>query len=341
MRDAQVIPIGERAASERCRAVTATGRQCRNHAEGDSGYCRVHLARLPPVEGPDGGARHGLRTAGRREGPSTWDRSVKRRRRGEGALVELDSDRELWRQVFMPLLKPLCERYFRVRTIGVDNVPASGSAVLVANHSGIVPLDAVILRYAVAAEHPAARTVRSVADDVALGVPVIDPLTRKACNAVVTEEAAADLLGRGELVSVWPEGRRGVAKGWSKRYRLERFGRTGLMDVALRMRTPIVPVAIVGAEEAYPMIANAGLLAKALRLPYWPVTPTFPLLGPLGLLPLPSKWVIEFGEPISLEAHPEGAEEETMQAFDLAGVVRDTIQQMLGRNLTRRGRAFL
>ena len=113
------------------------------------------------------------------------------------------------------------------------------------------------------------------------------------------------------------------------------------MEVALRTRIPIVPVAIVGAEEAYPMIADARFIARAFGLPYFPITPTFPLLGPLGFLPLPSKWIIEFGDPVPMDDYPEDAADDAMLVFDLADRVRDTIQQMLYRNLNRRKGVFL
>ena len=112
------------------------------------------------------------------------------------------------------------------------------------------------------------------------------------------------------------------------------------METALRTRVPIIPVAIVGAEEAYPMIADAKLLARAFGAPYFPITPTFPLLGPLGLIPYPSKWIIEFGEPVPMDDYPEDAADDAMLVFDLADRIRDTIQQMLYRNLSRRKGVF-
>jgi 1-acyl-sn-glycerol-3-phosphate acyltransferase len=164
---------------------------------------------------------------------------------------------------------------------------------------------------------------------------------RKTGNVVACDEDAIELLRRGELVGVFPEGYKGVGKGWRERYKLQRFGRGGFIETALRTGTPIIPVAIVGAEEAFPMIANAKMIARAFGLPYFPITLQFPLLGPLGLLPLPSRWVIEFGEPIPMDVYPQDAADDAMLVFDLSDRIRDTIQQMLYKNLGTRGGAFL
>jgi 1-acyl-sn-glycerol-3-phosphate acyltransferase len=197
-----------------------------------------------------------------------------------------------------------------------------------------------MLQHAIAAEHPRERVLRNIGANLVWQMPVISHLARKSGNAVANEDDALELLRRGEIVGVFPEGFKGVGKGWSERYKLQRFGRGGFIEVALRANVPIIPVAIVGAEETFPMIGDAKLLAKALGFPYFPITPTFPLFGPLGMLPLPSKWIIEFGEPISVEEYPEDAAEDAMLVFDLSDTIRDTIQQMLYRLLTIRGGTF-
>jgi 1-acyl-sn-glycerol-3-phosphate acyltransferase len=159
-------------------------------------------------------------------------------------------------------------------------------------------------------------------------------------STLACDDDALRLLRSGELVGVFPEGFRGVGKGYRNRYRLQRFGRGGFVEIALRAGVPIVPVAIVGSEEVYPMIADAKPLAKLGRLPYFPITPFFPWLGPLGLVPLPSKWILEFGEPIHTDGYEGNAWEDKMLVFDLADQVRDTIQEMLRQNLIKRKGIF-
>ena len=266
---------------------------------------------------------------------------LRRRLAGEYEVDEFGYDRELSRELLLPLAKPLYDRYFRVRTLGMNRIPDEGPALLVANHSGTVALDAVILQYAVATEHPQRRAVRNVAADLVFRLPFVGPLARKTGNVLAHDEDALQLIKRGELVGIFPEGYKGVGKGWSERYKLQRFGRGGFIETALRTKAPIIPVAIVGAEEAFPMIGNAKRLARAFGLPYFPITPTFPWLGPLGAVPFPSRWVIEFGEPIQMDEYPDDAADDKMLVFDLSDGIRDTIQQMLYKLLKFRGGTFL
>lgn len=346
MAEAQIIPInGSRSrARTRCRATTSSGRPCRNYALGESGYCRVHggdaRRRHPSAKPPSQVARSML--PDKPSGFLGWLEDFTRRRlAGDYPIDDFGYDPELAREVLLPLARPLYERYFRVRTLGIERIPNEGAALLVANHSGTIPMDAVMMQYAVAMEHPRERTVRNIAANLAFRMPFIGPLARKTGNAVACDEDAIELLRRGELVGVFPEGYKGVGKGWRERYKLQRFGRGGFIEIALKTGVPIIPVSIVGAEEAYPMIADARFIAKAFGFPYFPITPTFPLLGPLGALPLPSRWIIEFGEPIPMDDYPEDAAEDAMLVFDLSDRIRDRIQQMLYENLERRQSAFL
>ena len=340
MADAEIIPFDTKsrtapaAPKTRCRATTSSGRPCRNYAVDEAGYCRLHsrhygtAAELPDLKDDETHEGEGLVAF------------IQRRLSGDYQVDDFGYDRELSRDVLLPLARPLYERYFRVRTLGIDRIPDVGPALVVANHSGTLPLDAVMLQYAIATEHPEERVLRNIGANLVWQMPMISHLARKSGNAVANDDDALELLRRGELVGVFPEGFKGVGKGWSERYKLQRFGRGGFIEVALKARVPIVPVAIVGAEETYPMIADAKLLARALGFPYFPITPTFPLLGPLGTLPLPAKWVIEFGEPLSMDDYPDDADEDAMLVFDLADTIRDTIQQMLYRLLTMRGGTF-
>ena len=137
------------------------------------------------------------------------------------------------------------------------------------------------------------------------------------------------MLRGGELVGVWPEGFKGIGKPYSERYKLQRFGRGGFVSAALRTGVPIVPLSVVGAEEIYPLVGNVPALARLLGVPYIPITPFFPLLGPLGLVPLPSKWLLEFGEPIRTDEYDDGAADDPMLVFNVTDQVRETIQQTL------------
>jgi len=261
-----------------------------------------------------------------------------RRLTGRYQVDDFGHDPELVDHLLAPLLRPLYRTWWRVETRGLEHVPESGAAMVVGNHAGTLPFDAMMVALALHDEHPAHRTLRMLAADLAFTLPVVAPLARKSGNTLACEEDAKRLLAAGELVGVWPEGYKGLGKPFSERYQLRRFGRGGFVELALRTGTPLVPVAVVGSEEIYPMIGNLHRVARVLGLPYLPVTPTFPLLGPLGAIPLPSKWLIEFCPPIETAGYGPEAVLDPMVVFDLTDQVRDTIQRTLDKNLaTRRG----
>ncbi|WP_129665481.1 lysophospholipid acyltransferase family protein [Phytoactinopolyspora endophytica] len=266
---------------------------------------------------------------------------ARRRLTGDFTVDSFGFDAELTENVLLPALRPLYRNWFRVEVRGIDNVPADGAALIVANHSGTVPVDSLMTQLAVHDEHPASRHLRALGATLVFQLPVVSDLARKSGSTLACNEDVEKLLAGGELVGVWPEGFKGVGKPYSERYQLQRFGRGGFVAAALRSGAPIVPCSIVGAEEIYPMIANADFLARLLRLPYIPITPTFPWLGPAGLVPLPSKWIIEFGEPIETENYGDGAADDPMVVFDLTDRVRDTIQQTLHTLVEERGNPFI
>jgi 1-acyl-sn-glycerol-3-phosphate acyltransferase len=350
MTEAEIIRIDARSRQRadllprsrtRCRATTASGRPCRNYAVQGGEYCNVHAPQNEARERhPTSQPPHPTPLLTAAPDEDRDESFIRRRMSGDYPVDDFGYDRQLSREVLLPLVRPLYENYFRVKTLGMDRIPETGPALLVGNHSGTIAIDAVMVQYAVATEHPQERVVRNVAADLVFSLPFVGHLARKGGNAVADDQDALELLRRGELVGVYPEGYKGVGKGWKERYKLQRFGRGGFMEIALKTRVPIIPVAIVGAEEAFPMIADAKFIARTFGFPYFPITPTFPLLGPLGLIPYPSKWVIEFGEPIPMDDYPEDADEDAMLVFDLADRVRDTIQQMLYRNLSRRKGVF-
>jgi nucleoside-diphosphate-sugar epimerase/1-acyl-sn-glycerol-3-phosphate acyltransferase len=263
-----------------------------------------------------------------------------RRLRGDYPVDEFGYDPELVDNVLAPILRPLYQRWWRVRTVGMEHVPSSGPALVVGNHAGALPFDAMMVALAVHDEHPAHRILRMLAADLAFTLPLVAPLARKSGNTLACEDDAQRLLEAGELVGVWPEGYKGLGKPFRERYRLQRFGRGGFVELALRTGTPIVPVAVVGSEEIYPMVGNLKRLGRLLGLPYLPVTPTFPLLGPLGAVPLPSRWLIEFCPPIETAGYGPEAALDPMVIFDLTDQVRDTIQRTLNKNLAARGSVF-
>jgi nucleoside-diphosphate-sugar epimerase/1-acyl-sn-glycerol-3-phosphate acyltransferase len=263
-----------------------------------------------------------------------------RRLTGDYQVDEFGYDPDLVDHVLAPALRPLYQRWWRVRTLGLEHVPSSGPALVVGNHAGTLPFDAMMVALAIHDEHPAHRILRMLAADLAFTLPLVAPLARKSGNTLACEEDAERLLGAGELVGVWPEGFKGLGKPFRDRYRLQRFGRGGFVELALRTGTPIVPVAVVGSEEIYPMVGNLRRLGRLLGLPYLPVTPTFPLLGPLGAVPLPSQWLIEFCPPIETASYGPDAALDPMAVFDLNDQVRDTIQRTINKNLAARGSAF-
>lgn len=276
-----------------------------------------------------------------------WDRRIagglaflRRRITGDYEVDEFGYDAELTDQVLMSMLRPMYQKYFRVEVKGIENIPSEGGALVVANHSGTVPLDGLMLQVAVHDNHPAGRHLRLLAADLVFMLPVVNELARKAGHTLACAEDAERLLQRGDVVGVMPEGFKGIGKPFGERYKLQRFGRGGFVSTALRAGVPIVPCSIVGAEEIYPMIGNAKTLARLLGLPYFPVTPTFPWLGPLGAVPLPTKWTIQFGEPIATDGYPPEAAEDPMLMFNLTDQVREQIQHTLYKLLVQRRSVF-
>ena len=266
------------------------------------------------------------------------DRAM-RRLAGDYSEDEWGFDEEFADALF-PFLEFMYERWWRVQVEGTVNVPSHGRALMVANHAGIVPWDAIMMGTAILKEHPLPRYPRFLVLNWAFNLPYVSFTLRKVGAVVASPYNAIRLLEQDELVGVFPEGVKGAGKDFKDRYRLQRFGRGGFVEIALRTRAPIVPVAVVGSEEIHPKIGESGLLARATGAPYFPITPTFPLLGPLGLVPLPSKWRIEFCEPIPTEEYgPEAAEDRGL-VFELSERVREVIQEKLFEGLVKRGRAF-
>ena len=241
---------------------------------------------------------------------------------------------------YLPLLRPLYKTWFRVEVRGIENIPAEGGGLVVSNHSGTLAMDSLMTQVAVYDETPTHRHLRMLGADFVFQTPVVSQIARKSGSTLAANSDAERLLGGGELVGVWPEGFKGIGKPFSERYKLQRFGRGGFVASAIRTGVPIIPCSIVGAEEIYPMIGNMKTLARLVGAPYAPVTPTWPLLGPLGLVPLPSKWLIEFGAPVQTSDLGDGAADDPMLIFDLTDRTRETIQQTLYSLLMQRRSVF-
>ncbi len=230
-----------------------------------------------------------------------------------------------------PLLEFLWSRYFRVRLLGVENVPATGAAMLVGNHSGGIPYDGALLLHGVHRDHPSHRRVRPLVANFAFRQGWIANVISRIGGVRASREIALPLLAKGELIAVFPEGLRGVGKLYRERYRMARFGRGGFVRLSSEAQVPLLPVAIVGAEEIHPIIGKITSLAEPLGLPYIPITPTFPWLGPLGLLPVPTKWTIQIGAPIPPPAPGDGP-----GTVRVAEAVRTAIDGMIADLLVKR-----
>lgn len=241
---------------------------------------------------------------------------------------------------YRPLLDFLFERYFRVGVEGLEHIPGEGRAVIVANHSGTVPIDGLMLKAAVARRPEGARELRWLTEDFVTHLPFLGAFMNRMGAVRACQENAERLLSREKLIAVFPEGVKGMSKLFRDRYRLQRFGRGGFVRLCLRTRTPIIPCAIVGAEETNPILFRFETIAKSVGLPYIPVTPTFPLLGPAGLMPAPTKWSIRFGEPIELAGYGADAADDQILVGQLAEQVRTTIQDMVDAGISRRESVF-
>jgi len=235
-----------------------------------------------------------------------------------------------------PLLEFLYAVWWRVETVGIEHVPASGAGLVVANHSGVLPWDGLMVKLAIKHQHPARRHCRLLALDMFALLPFLAPMLARHGEIRANPENAERVLREGGLVGVFPEGVKGVGKYYRERYKLARFGRGGFVRVALRTGAPLIPCAVVGAEEIHPVLAKADWIGRPLGLPYFPITPTFPALGPLGVIPLPTKWSIDFSDPVPTEAYGPEAAEDPILVNRLTEQVRTTLQQMIDGRLARR-----
>lgn len=243
-------------------------------------------------------------------------------------------------ELVAPIFDFLYYRWWRVEATGLDNIPASGRALIVANHSGMLPYDGGMIKWAVRQQHPSHREVRPLVEDFVYHFPFLGALMARIGGVRASQDNAQRLLEKDELVAVFPEGVKGIAKLYRYRYQLQRFGRGGFVKLCLRTGAPIIPTAVVGAEEIHPIIARADFLSRPLKVPVVPITPTLPLLGPLGMIPLPTKWFITFGKPIDLSQYGKAALDDEILINKITSEVRTQIQEQIYEQLKKRRSVF-
>lgn len=244
-----------------------------------------------------------------------------------------------------PLFDFLYERYWRVELRGEDSLPSEGPVLFVANRSGVLPWDGMMLSHAIGRCSGTFERPRFLVEDALLRLPFAQSQLARVGGVRACRENLDQLILRGHSVIAFPEGARGAARSFRDRYQVGRFGRGGAIRAAIQDRIPLVPVGIVGAEEAYPRLGDTAtlgrLVSRDLGLPALPITPTFPLLGPLGLLPLPSKWVITIGEPISLLELERCAADDDVAVSRLTQALREEVQRLVEQGLDARSSTWL
>lgn len=235
-----------------------------------------------------------------------------------------------------PFLDFLVDRYFRVELVGAERTGAAEPVLFVGNHSGLLPWDGLVFAHCMQRAKPDWFRPRFLVADWLITLPFAQPLLARLGGVRACRENTDRLLRRGKSVIAFPEGVKGAAKEFRDRYRLQRFGRGGAVRAAIENRVPLVPVGIVGAEEVHPILFKSRTAGRALGLPFLPVTPTFPALGPLGALPLPATWSIEIGEPLTFDdVDPESAADELFVSR-MNEELRTRIRALVSRGLARR-----
>jgi 1-acyl-sn-glycerol-3-phosphate acyltransferase len=242
----------------------------------------------------------------------------------------LDADFTKYTSMFLSVFHRL---YFRTAVHNIDNIP-EGRALLIANHSGQLPIDGMMIAMAMLMDADPPRVARAMVEKWVQTLPFVSTLFNRTGQVVGVPENCERLLEREELILAFPEGTRGISKPFTRRYQLEEFG-FGFMRLAIQTRSPIVPVAVVGAEEQFINVGNLDWLAKALGVPVFPVVPQF--LIPGGMMPLPTKYHLYFGEPMRFEGDPD---DDDAVIEDKVWIVRQTIQSMVNRGLKERKSLF-
>ena len=270
----------------------------------------------------------------------TLDYFSRREQSGEIEIEQVKIDEFGFDTKFFDMMRGFYEflyyKYFKTSIRGLNNVPMKGNYIFVSNHGGAFPLDGIMLKITLLNEHPAKRDIRFLIEDYIYHLPFAGVFMNRVGGVRACRENAERLLKKGIDIAVFPEGVQGISKLYRDRYKIQRFGRGGVIRLAIKNKTPVVPVAIVGAEETYPVLFKIKRFANIFGLPYIPVTYTFPALGPLGLLPMPSRWMIQFGEPLRFDKlKPEDAENSALVS-SYNESLRNTIQVMINELLSLR-----
>ena len=240
------------------------------------------------------------------------------------------------RKLARRLYDPVYKHWFRVEWEGLENIPTDGGALLVANHAAAIPSDAPVIMHGIETE--LGRPVYGLADDLFKGLPVVGTLWSRTGGVPAHPDNAYRLLReQKQLVLVFPEGTKGPGKNFSQRYQLRRFGRGGFVEIAMRAGVPVVPIAVVGAEESMPTLYNMSRLAKGLGLPYFPITANMLAFGPVGAVTyFPAKFKLRVLPPVHFDVTPDQPRYSKSRIMDESESVRDKIQQALFDMLRKR-----
>lgn len=234
----------------------------------------------------------------------------------------------------------LYKYWFRVKSEGHRHIPPRGRTMLVANHSGMIPLDFIMIAIDILKHGNPPRIARGIVDHFAANLPYINLLIHRGGSVIGSRGNMEELLKEDQLVVVFPEGTKGIGKPFSQRYKLVRFN-VGFVEMSIKYQVPIVPVAVIGAEEQHPQIGKIRWLGKIFGFPYLPITPTFPWLGLIGLIPLPSKYYIYYGKPITFyKKYSTSSSQDPELIRRLADYVQKVIQEMINSGLRKRKGVF-
>jgi 1-acyl-sn-glycerol-3-phosphate acyltransferase len=227
------------------------------------------------------------------------------------------------------LYEPLYSKWFRVEWRGLEKIPTEGGALLIANHAGAIPSDAPVIMHGI--EKELGRPVYGMADYFFRTVPVVSTLWARGGGVPANPDNAYRLLhDQQQLALVFPEGIKGPSKSYTDRYQLRRFGRGGFVEIAMRAGVPVIPLAVVGSEEAMPVLFRLPRLARALRVPYFPVTANLLVFGPLGVaVPFPAKFTIEVQDPVTFDVPPDQERYSKSRVMDEAELIRGRLQEAL------------